>query len=574
VEQSSADGDVTVVFRFRDLVAKTIPEHDKIVQGSAAKCCWWGWWKRPTEDARTDIWDYLEAQLKSKGEVVIGLFDTGDDNADTCFRLARVTELKRPPAGSHLRIWAPPELSPDEQLLVPEYYRNSVFSRAWLKITEFRPATPLFGQYSYAQPPPLPGIPQTELDRLAEKRVIDSDELRAMDTTIWLLRRAKEGDSKDRFLASSLRFSKPFESLALRVTGDSILHISDLHFAVGDKRKEHVWGYTGDLKSSTLVERIVSALDGQRIGAIVVSGDLTFRADPAEFEHAVVALNALAGVLGLGPDNIVVVPGNHDVKFADDPPTTKKKGKNSEPAPKASLAAEENYRKFYKKLFRHEPSGHFAMARRFVFPSGVVVELCGLNSNSLETSKEHLAGIGKVGEGAFEAAKAELDWDPDEPSAALRILALHHHLTLTDDLEEESEYEKGFGTAIDAMKTMRKAAKNGVQLVLHGHRHRSFVWRSAVYELPEVVQKRWSLGHVSILGAGSCGSKAVKDGNCFNVIRVQPGGVEVSIYRSRDRDNFEHFQTWEADLSLDPQRGLVMGDWKPPKAKAGEANSR
>jgi 3',5'-cyclic AMP phosphodiesterase CpdA len=557
--EPSTDSDVTVVFRFRDLVAKTIPEHQAIVQGSATKSCWWGWWKRPTEDARTEIWDHLEAQLKSKGEAIVGLFDSGDDDPATCFRLARVTELKRPPAGEHLRNWEPPQLEPDEQALVPEYYRTSVFSRAWLKIVEFRPPSPLFGRYSYAQPPPLPGIPETELARLADKKVIDSHELRAMDTTIWLLRPTKDGDSTDRFLASSLRFSKPFESLALRVTGDSILHISDLHFAAGEKRKEHVWDYTGEAKPSTLVDRLVKALHGQQIGAIVVSGDLTFCADPAEFEHAKSALNALAGALGLGPDNIVVVPGNHDVKFADEP---KRKTKGADPAPKAAVAAEDAYRSFYRDLFRHSPNEHFAMARRFVFPSGLVVEVCGLNSNSLETSRGHLAGIGKVGDGAFETAKQELDWNPEHPSAAFRILALHHHLTLTDDLEEESEYEKGFGTAIDAMKTLREAAKNGVQLVLHGHRHRSFVWRSAVYELPEVAHERWSLGHVSILGAGSCGSKSVKNGNCFNIIRVQPGGVEVAIYRSLSRGNFARFQSWQAEFSLDSKRGLVMQDWK------------
>lgn len=562
MDHSKADGDGTVVFRFRDLVAKTIPEHDAIVR-SGAKYCWWGWWKRPTEDARAAIWAHLQAQLDAKGEVLVGLFDTGDDNPASCFRLARVTALKPPPSGAHLRNWDPPRLEPDEQLLVPEYYRSSIFSRAWMKIVEFLPPTQLFGSYSYAQPPPLPGIPQNELDRLADKKVIDSDELRAMDTTIWLLKPSKDSDSNDRFLASSLRFSRPFESLALRVTGDSILHISDLHFAVGAKRKEHVWDYTGDPKPSTLVDRIVKAIDGQRIGAIVVSGDLTFRADPEEFEHAMVALNALAGVLGLGSDNIVVVPGNHDVRFADDSPK-KRKGEASEPARPAAATAEDAYRKFYRKLFRHEPNEHFAMARRFVFPNGVVVEVCGLNSNSLETSPGHLPGIGKVGDGAFETAKEELDWVPGTASGALRILALHHHLTLTDDLEEESEYEKGFGMAIDAMKTLRKAAKNGVQLVLHGHRHRSFVWRSAVYELPEIAHERWSLGHVSILGAGSCGSKAVKNGNCFNVIRVQPGNIELSIYRSLNRDNFERFQSWQAELSLSPEFGLIMGDWKRP----------
>jgi len=68
---------------------------------------------------------------------------------------------------------------------------------------------------------------------------------------------------------------------------------------------------------------------------------------------------------------------------------------------------------------------------------------------------------------------------------ALRVLALHHHLTLTEDLEPAKGYGAGFGIAVDAPRIMRLAARYGVQLALHGHKHRVFMWRSKVYKLPE-----------------------------------------------------------------------------------------
>ena len=216
----------------------------------------------------------------------------------------------------------------------------------------------------------------------------------------------------------------------------------------------------------------------------------------------------------------------------------------------APQKARENYEKFYKQLLRHEPNRYLSMGRRYALPCGLTLEICGLNSSSLETGKDFLAGMGRVDEGAFAEAAKTLNW-VSAATFALRLLVLHHHVSLMEDLEPASEFGKGFGIAIDAVRIQRLAARKGVQLVLHGHKHRSFIWRSTVFELPEHAQTEYRLGELTIIGGGSAGSSDTdSNANYFNVISIRPSKLILEIYRSRNVGSFGPMSTWEADLSL------------------------
>jgi hypothetical protein len=225
-------------------------------------------------------------------------------------------------------------------------------------------------------------------------------------------------------------------------------------------------------------------------------------------------------------------------------------------------AAKQNYRVFYKDLFRHEPSLHLSMGRRFLLPSGLSLEICGLNSSSLSTGQNFLAGMGRIEEASFGKVAADLGWT-DPRTLALRILAVHHHLALTEDLEEADGYSRGYGIAVDAVRIQRMAAKYGVQLALHGHKHRSFIWRSSVYELPERANLRYKLGDLSIIGGGSAGSRET-DGhsNYFNLLHFSPVELFLEIWRSIRCGEFSAMQKWQAPLKTDSQKGkLMLDDW-------------
>jgi len=65
--------EIRVLFRYRNMNADTLEEHKKIIKGK--KACWWGWWKRPREPRRFEVWNYLEEQLNKHGELMVGLFE-------------------------------------------------------------------------------------------------------------------------------------------------------------------------------------------------------------------------------------------------------------------------------------------------------------------------------------------------------------------------------------------------------------------------------------------------------------------------------------------------------------------
>jgi 3',5'-cyclic AMP phosphodiesterase CpdA len=386
-----------------------------------------------------------------------------------------------------------------------------------------------------------------------------------MDTTIWVVRPSEPHDENEKILLTIRATAEPVSDDVIKAKGNTILHITDLHYAVGDHSKQHIWALEGSGKSgSTMVEAITNSINREEIGLVLITGDLTFRGDEQEYDEARKGINRLLGILGLDKESLIIVPGNHDIVWTQ--------GANYDENAEVQQAPENataNYRKFYKDLFRHDQDKdedqkrHLSMGRRFLFPSGISVEVAALNSSSLETGKNFLAGMGRIQEDAFLKVANTLNWDPENPGAALRILALHHHLSLTEDLEPVGSYYKGFGIAVDAVRIQRLAAKYGVQLAVHGHKHRAFIWRSSVYELPEDAQPQYRLGELSIIGGGSAGSSET-DGekNYFNLLDVTASGLKLRIFRSKQKGIFQEMKQFEGQFKfLAEKPGLYLSDW-------------
>lgn len=92
------------------------------------------------------------------------------------------------------------------------------------------------------------------------------------------------------------------------------IHVSDIHFGHGDA------GHGWDQKM--VLDRLVQDLPevikqgAPRPDAILVTGDVAFSGagrSPDEYQRAEVWLLQMAAAVGLGPDRIFMVPGNHDV---------------------------------------------------------------------------------------------------------------------------------------------------------------------------------------------------------------------------------------------------------------------
>jgi predicted phosphodiesterase len=567
---------IRFVFRYRDLVSKTILEHQKVIAEN--KSCWWGWWKRPKEDNRIKVWNELKCEASEEKPVPVGLFNSGTGKV----YIARVTEVIPPNLdmadGQH------PRVPSGKEKLIPPYYRESPFSFAWMRFKKIgNDAIDFFGNYTFDEVPNLPYYSKEILKQFYGKLIVDEGELRAMDTTIWVVKRLKDRDKDlhsnklfhttrgpktvpqeivpQKIVLHSPSISEPVSDDVIKAEGKTILHISDPHYAFDSNRRQHVWALEGEGSgASTMVEAIYRTLErkNEEIGLVLVTGDLTFCGDKEEYNEANKGLIRLLGQLDLGKENLVVVPGNHDILWTEQ--TTYNEKAEVQQAP---TAATSNYREFHKNLLGHEPNQHLSMGRRYLFPSGVSVEIAALNSSSLETGKNFLAGMGRVQEAAFAEVANTLKWGNGNSSLALRILALHHHLTLTENLEPAGDYYRGFGIAVDAVRIQRLAAKYGVQLAVHGHKHRAFIWRSGVYELLENAEQKYSLGELSIIGGGSAGSSETENAkNFFNLLDITASGIELRSFRSQNCGMFENIKKCTARFAFPAEQpGLLLSDW-------------
>lgn len=387
-----------------------------------------------------------------------------------------------------------------------------------------------------------------------------------MDTTIWKIRPTIDNDSKQSLILGVPALPAAITEEPVKCNSNLALHITDPHFTKGEKfRLQHVWRLESEtdnderpvLTASSLADALFRALKGRTIGLIVVTGDLTFVGSQEEYEEAHTFFTRLLGLFNLSSDHLVIIPGNHDIQWGtedvyDDAAVVKA----------APTKAKENYRKFYREFFHHEPSAYLAMGRRFLLPSGLTLEICALNSSSLNTGKNFLAGMGRIEPESFAEVKNGLGW-ANERTLALRILAVHHHLALTENLEESSGYSHGFGIAVDAVKIQRLAAAHGVQLALHGHKHRAFIWRSSIYELPEQPTRQHKHGDLSIIGGGSAGSSDTPGGNnYFNILNFDSTELSLEIWRSEQTGEFTVMKTWRAALGIDSdKKKLILSDW-------------
>lgn len=89
----------------------------------------------------------------------------------------------------------------------------------------------------------------------------------------------------------------------------TLLHLSDIHFRYGPKRSV----VNDDIRDQLVRDaaRHTDAIDGY--DAIIISGDIAFSGEPAEYDLASEWLESLCRQLKLPPHRVWVIPGNHDV---------------------------------------------------------------------------------------------------------------------------------------------------------------------------------------------------------------------------------------------------------------------
>ena len=240
-----------------------------------------------------------------------------------------------------------------------------------------------------------------------------------------------------------------------------IAHLSDLHFG------RHI---------GAVVAALLGELQRDPPQAVIISGDLTQRARPAEFQLAQAFINAL-------PAPTLVIPGNHDL-----------------PAFDLVSRFASPWRRWHGCLGRElEPT----------------LTLEGMTATGLNSARRagltHDWSRGRINGAQLAAAGGQL---ADVPEADLRAVAVHHPFWLPAAVEQR-------GLIGNRDHAIDHLANDGVDLILSGHIH-----------LPYTL----ALHGVVISHAGTATSDRLHEGvhNSYNRIRGDRRQLAIETREWRD----------------------------------------
>lgn len=311
-----------------------------------------------------------------------------------------------------------------------------------------------------------------------------------------------------------------------------ILHFSDIHFG-----EHHICNPTATASSSGMPT--LSALIGDDLqkdfGAtvtdktdyssqvesplvIAVSGDLTQEASHKEFQDALKFLEDLSSKTFLNrkitKENIFVIPGNHDVRFAQ--PTQDERFQ-----PYCSF-----YNRFYKGIRTHQDSFE---------PIG----LTQIHLRNIDNNKYLVAEINccmYVQKDTVDSSRGQIDFDSlkklrkeleritsenEDLEDYIKIAMIHHHVVLLPSFIEAG---RGVDAIMNAGYLLELLSEYGFHLILHGHKHYPHIF---TYEpVPLWMESNDRIPQVVVAG-GSCGSKElpteISDRACntYSVITIK-----------------------------------------------------
>jgi DNA repair exonuclease SbcCD nuclease subunit len=307
----------------------------------------------------------------------------------------------------------------------------------------------------------------------------------------------------------------------------TIAHVSDLHlgndFLVRSALGRRWFWKTEDPR---LIKGLADALRDLKPDYVVISGDIVNKSCRRSFRHAARTLGALFQRAEVRvPSAVLVVPGNHDAPI---------------------------------RRTRHEYFGrlkHFAIFLRDLFgesdfvsrqPRFVRVDadrrICFIGLDS--TLKVGADATQKwwfqwqVAEG--ELGNAQREWFARKIARLaqghpgfehfVKVVILHHH---PEDIEGTAPTER-FMQLLDKADAKAAFHQAGVNVVLHGHKHRQRVTRVPLDEK----------SHYTVIGAGTtlCAIPGEDggEGNSFNLVRIRPGAnlLEVQRYKASQEGAF------------------------------------
>lgn len=504
----------TIILRFRDLVTETgetILAHNSIIKEKQA--VWWAWWNKGNENIPVQEFSTLRTYAENDG-ISVYLLDSGQKKL-----------YKAMCAGVNFSTRDPAE-SPDKEL-TPEYYRSRKYP-AWFKFVKIEECTPdEIHHFSYVQVDSLFCDDSINYSMFSEKRVYDLNELIQQNRTVWFVRNYSDQDPNHEIKLLNAHITEPsdFSARYFEAGGDSLLWLSDLHF---DQNSRIPVGEQRNLNKATLTEHIKgSYAEADHLSGLLISGDITNCGKSEGFSMADEFIDSLNRVLKrpLSSESILFCPGNHDFTRIED-----NLGEGTPDLLTEHINNAKDYREFYHKVHSKYPNEFFACGRKFLMASGRTVEIVALNSIMLQQYKD-FEGHGYLSQEQLDFVAKQMRWNEEESTSAIRIAVMHHHY-LPTCLVEQIDASKASSVVYDAERLMRWMEKYHVQILLHGHKHRSF---ASVVGFPtraseaETCYSFMNNSQVYVIGMGGTGARSCE--NMYAIIHFLATSVEISFYQ-------------------------------------------
>lgn len=487
---------MTLVLRFRDLVTSpgdTIRFHKEIIDTRGF--VYWGWWAKAGERCPSIFLEYQNALDNSSQEVL--LFDSGQSKLYS----AQLVQLNFENSPSGIQC-------PESDGYTPEYYRQRAF-KAWFKFSSIEEIaeeelTATLGRYSYDDNNYGLFSENEQFKDFFHKKVYSLEELRHQDRTLWFLTAFQDGHSEHEILLYNSNTLVPavFPSNYIKVSGSKIHWLSDLHFSEG--RNQH--GFDDYHQVNSLYEIIENRFK-EELNALIVSGDMTWRASSNEFEKTVKFYKDLSSNTKLDFSKICFCPGNHDLSYTGELNAAQRDAleklhllqrgekitENSEEDTQSSrtrlnpeeieslrlletsLISKEAYECHFKTVTSSKPNEYLSMGKKFLINNQRPVEVCLFNSNRMQQYKDLYQGNGFVGQDQRLDAAKKMEWGSPKAYGALRIVVLHHNLLPVEYSNVPYLGASPGSYVYDSQATLQWCYDHDVDVILHGHTHQKSV---------------------------------------------------------------------------------------------------
>jgi predicted phosphodiesterase len=320
----------------------------------------------------------------------------------------------------------------------------------------------------------------------------------------------------------------------------NILHISDLHFGTMANAKN--W-------FSQLADDLIHELECKNVDILIISGDIANKSILEEYEFAKQFLNSFCQEFQVSSNQIVIVPGNHDLNWSLSKQAYKPKRREEYKGPmdkegnpdrnyiidNGNFVEIQNHKKyeqrfnyfssFYETVIgKPYPLNYEEQAILYHFPKW---NLLILGLNSAWQIDHHYISRANINYDALSNALNKIRNNPAIYDQCLKLAVWHHPINSS---ENDRITDNSF---------MQRLALSGFSIALHGHIHKT---ENELYRYDRSIYGR----RIEIISAGTFGAPT-RDWIPgyplqYNLLKLEKNTISVETRHRREPDG-----AWKPD---------------------------